>query len=55
VEDKLNKFLSYLQNEKGFSPGTVEVYQLDLEKGLFPSLAFYQLFSVAGEVNTEFP
>jgi site-specific recombinase XerC len=31
MEDKLNKFLSYLQNEKGFSPGTVEVYQLDLE------------------------
>ena len=35
---KLNEFLRYLQNEKGYSQGTIEVYQLDLEKGLFPFL-----------------
>ena len=35
---KLNEFLRYLQNEKGYSQGTIEVYKLDIEKGLFPFL-----------------
>jgi len=36
VRSKLNKFLRYLQIEKGFSQGTIEAYQLDIEKGQTP-------------------
>lgn len=38
MKSKLNRFLRYLQIERGFSPGTVEAYQLDIEKGLIPFL-----------------
>jgi len=38
MKSKLNKFLRYLQIEKGFSPGTIEAYQLDIERGLIPFL-----------------
>jgi site-specific recombinase XerD len=38
VKSKLNKFLRYLQTERGFSQGTIEAYQLDIEKGLIPFL-----------------
>ena len=38
MKRKLNKFLRYLQIEKGFSQGTIEAYQLDIEKGLIPFL-----------------
>jgi site-specific recombinase XerD len=35
---KLNEFLRYLQNEKGYSQGTIKVYKLDIERGLSPFL-----------------
>ncbi len=38
MKSKLNKFLRYLQTERGFSQGTIEAYQLDIEKGLIPFL-----------------
>ena len=38
VKQELNRFLHYLEVEKGCSPGTIEAYQRDLEKGLFPFL-----------------
>ena len=38
VKRKLKKFLRYLQIEKGFSQGTIEAYQLDIQKGLIPFL-----------------
>jgi len=38
MRSKLNKFLRYLQIEKGYSLGTIEAYQLDIEKGLIPFL-----------------
>jgi len=38
MRSKLNKFLPYLQVEKGFSRGTIEAYQLDIEKRLIPFL-----------------
>ena len=38
MRSKLNKFLHYLQIEKGGSQGTIEAYRLDIEKGLIPFL-----------------
>jgi len=38
MESKLNKFLRYLQIEKGYSQGTIKAYQFDIEKGLIPFL-----------------
>ena len=38
MRTKLNKFLHYLGVEKGYSQGTIEAYQLDIEKGLIPFL-----------------
>ncbi|MBA7574566.1 hypothetical protein ES708_16375 [subsurface metagenome] len=38
VRSKLNRFLRYLQVEKGFSQGTIEAYRLDIERGLIPFL-----------------
>ncbi|GAI00780.1 unnamed protein product, partial [marine sediment metagenome] len=35
---KLNRSLHNLQVEKGFSQGTIEAYQLDIERGLIPFL-----------------
>ncbi len=34
----LNRFLHYLEVEKGYSQGTIEAYQLDVGKGLIPFL-----------------
>jgi len=49
VRSKLNRFLRYLQVEKGFSQGTIEAYQLDIERGLIPFLRQRGKFEV-GEV-----
>jgi integrase/recombinase XerC len=38
MKSELNRFLRYLQIEKGASVGTVEGYQLDIERGLLPFL-----------------
>lgn len=38
MKNELNGFLSYLDIERGFSPGTIEAYRLDLERGLLPFL-----------------
>jgi site-specific recombinase XerD len=38
MKRKLNKFLRYLEVERGFSQGTIEAYQADIEKGLIPFL-----------------
>ena len=50
MKSKLNKFLRYLQIERGFSPGTIKAYQLDIEKGLIPFLHQRGKFEV-GEVT----
>jgi len=47
MKQKLNKFLRYLQIEKGFSQGTIEAYQLDIERGLIPFLHQQGKFEVA--------
>ena len=52
MKSKLNKFLRYLQIEKGFSQGTIEAYQLDIEKGLTPFLHQRGKFEV-GEVTKD--
>ncbi len=52
MRDKLNKFLHYLQIEKGFSPGTIKAYQLDIESGLIPFLHRQGKFEV-GEVTKD--
>jgi len=38
MQKELNRFLHYLGVEKGYSQGTIEAYQLDIGKGLFPFL-----------------
>jgi len=43
---KLNRFLRYLQVEKGFSQGTIEAYRLDVEKGLIHFLEQRGKFAV---------
>jgi len=50
MRSKLNKFLHYLQIEKGFSQGTIEAYRLDVERGLIPFLHQRDKFEV-GEVT----
>ena len=50
MKSKLNEFLRYLQNEMGYSPGTIEAYQFDIEKGLIPFLHQRGKFEV-GEVT----
>ncbi len=50
MKSKLNKFLRYLQIEKGFSQGTIEAYRLDIEKGLISFLHQRSIFEV-GEVT----
>ena len=52
MKSKLNKFLRYLQIEKGFSQGTIEAYQLDIEKGVIPFLHQRGKFEV-GEVTKD--
>ena len=38
MKSELNEFLGYLEIEKGFSPGTIEAYHFDIEKGVIPFL-----------------
>lgn len=38
MKSKLNKFLCYLQTERGYSSGTIEAYRFDMERGLIPFL-----------------
>jgi site-specific recombinase XerD len=38
MRNELNRFLCYLQTERGFSQGTIEAYQLDIGRGLIPFL-----------------
>ena len=38
MQRELSRFLHYLEVEKGYSQGTIEAYQLDIEKGLIPFL-----------------
>ena len=46
MKSELNRFLRYLQIEKGASEGTIEAYQLDIEKGLIPFLCERGKFEV---------
>jgi len=50
MRSKLNKFMDYLQVEKGFSQGTIKAYQLDIERGLIPFLHQRGKFEV-GEIT----
>jgi len=50
MKSKLNKFLRYLQIEKGASQGTIEAYRLDIGRGLIPFLHPQGKFDV-GEVT----
>jgi len=52
ARSKLNRFLRYLQVEKGFSQGTIEAYRLDIERGLIPFLHQRGKFEV-GEVTKD--
>ena len=38
MRKELDRFVHYLQVEKGYSQGTIEAYRLDVEKGLIPFL-----------------
>ena len=38
MRKELNRFLHYLDVEKGYSQGTIEAYQLDVGEGLIPFL-----------------
>jgi len=38
MKSELDRFLHYLQIEKGASEGTIKAYQLDIERGLIPFL-----------------
>jgi len=53
VRSKLNKFLRYIQIEKGFSQGTIEAYRLDIERGLIPFLHQRSKFEVGGVTKTD--
>jgi site-specific recombinase XerD len=50
LQSRLGRFLHHLQVERGFSPGTIEAYRLDLGKGLIPFLHQRGKFN-AGEVT----
>ena len=52
MRSKLNQLLRYLEIEKGYSRGTTEVYQLDIEKGLIPFLYQRVKFRM-GEVSKD--
>ena len=52
MRKELNRFLHYLEVEKGYSQGTIEAYQLDIEKGLIPFLHQQGKFGV-GEVTRD--
>ena len=38
MKNELDRFLHYLEVERGFSPGTIAAYRLDLYGSLFPFL-----------------
>jgi len=38
MQTELNRFLHYLEVEKGYSQGTIKAYQLDIGRGLIPFL-----------------
>ena len=40
MKGELENFIRFLHTEKGFSQGTIEAYQLDLERGLVPFLCY---------------
>jgi len=50
MKSELNRFLRYLQIEKGASDGTIEAYKLDIERGLTPFLLERGKFEV-GEIT----
>ncbi len=52
MQSKLNKFLRYMEIEKGYSKGTIEAYRLDIEKSLIPFLHQRGKFEV-GEVTKD--
>jgi len=52
IEDTLDRFLHYLHVEKGYSPGTIKAYQLDIQKGLIPFLRQRGKFQI-GEVTKD--
>lgn len=52
MRSKLNIFLRCLHIERGFSPGTIEAYRLDLEKGVIPFL-YQRGKSEIGEVTSD--
>jgi len=52
MREELNRFLHYLEIEKGYSQGTIGAYQLDIEKGLIPFLHQQGKFGV-GEVTRD--
>ena len=43
MKGELEHFIRFLHTEKGFSQGTIEAYQLDLERGLVPFLCLLAL------------
>ena len=49
MRNGLNRFLHYLEVEKGCSPGTIKAYRFDLEKGLISFLNQRAIFNT-GEV-----
>ncbi len=49
----MKEFLCYLRNEKGYSQGTIEVYELDIEKGLIPFLQQRGKFEVEKVTKTD--
>ncbi len=53
MKGKLNRFLRYLQIEKGFSQGTIKAYRLDIEKGLIPFLHQRGKFEVVEVTKTD--
>jgi len=53
MKSELNRFLRYLQIEKGASDTTVEAYQLDIERGLIPFLHHRGKFEVREITKTD--
>jgi integrase/recombinase XerC len=51
MKSELNRFLHYLEIEKGASDGTIDAYQLDIERGLIPFL--YQRGKFAVQQTTK--
>jgi len=50
MRNGLNRFLRYLEVEKGYSQGTIEAYRFDIERGLIPFMEQQGKFEV-GEVT----